>query len=147
MIWFYLLLALAAGAILPVQAGVNAQLARAVGHPLLAALISFAIGTGALSLYTLIARPVWPGAAALQQSPWWVWVGGVLGAFFVTGAIYLIPRLGASLYVALVIAGQTLISAAIDHYGLLGFEVRPMNVWRGAGAVLLLIGVELIRRF
>ena len=45
MVWLYLLVCLVAGALMPLQAGVNAQLARWVGHPVTASLVSFAVGT------------------------------------------------------------------------------------------------------
>ncbi|MDQ3803418.1 MAG: DMT family transporter, partial [Acidobacteriota bacterium] len=53
MFWFYLLVAAAAGAVIPVQAGVNSQLARWVGHPVVAAFVSLATGALALLLYCL----------------------------------------------------------------------------------------------
>ena len=40
-----------------------------------------------------------------------------------------------------------LISLVLDQYGLIGFPVRPINGWRVLGAVLLVAGVALIRRF
>ncbi len=147
MIWIYLLLALFAGTALPVQAGVNSQLARWTGNPALAGLISFAVGTVALFAYTIVQRPALPSTVHLQQAPWWIWVGGLLGAFFIIASIMLVPKLGAAVYVALVIAGQSMIALLLDHFGLFGFEVRPINLWRAFGALLLLAGVGLIRRF
>ena len=51
----FVILALAAGAALPVQAGINARLATFVGGPLRASMISFAVGTLALALLALVA--------------------------------------------------------------------------------------------
>ena len=77
----YLLFAAAAGAVLPVQAGVNAQLARFVGGPVRASFVSFLVGTIALVvLSAAILKPL-PSASKLGSAPWWVWVGGLLGAF------------------------------------------------------------------
>ena len=91
MIWLYLLFALAAGALMPVQAGVNSQLARFVGHPVLAALVSSMVGTMVLLVYSLFLRSSWPTPAALSGTPWWVWTGGLFGAFFVATAAALAP--------------------------------------------------------
>jgi len=41
MSWLLIAFAVVAGAFLPTQAGINAQLARKLGHPLLAASVSF----------------------------------------------------------------------------------------------------------
>jgi len=126
---------------------VNSQLSRWVGHPVLASLVSFLVGTAALLAYTLTLRIPLPAPNSLNQSPWWVWTGGLLGAFFVTASIIVAPRLGAAITVALIIAGQLLVALALDHFGLLGFPERPLNGWRVLGAILLVIGVALIRRF
>lgn len=118
-----------------------------MGHPVLASLVSFLVGTAALLAYTLILRIPLPAPNSLNQSPWWVWTGGLLGAFFVTASVIVAPRLGAAITVALIIAGQLLVALALDHFGLLGFPERPLNGWRVLGAILLVIGVALIRRF
>jgi transporter family-2 protein len=144
MIWA--LLALLAGAMLPIQAGVNAELARIVGHPVRSALVSFAVGTGALLFLAFaLTSPSWPWSRMLQ-APWWVYVGGLLGAVYVVGVIALAPRLGALLAFVLVIAGQLLASLLLDHFGLL-YPRHPVNLPRLLGAVLLLLGVLLIRRY
>jgi bacterial/archaeal transporter family-2 protein len=74
--------AIVIGVILPVQAGVNAQLRTTLGHPLAAALVSFAIGTIGLAVLALGLRLSLPVSASLSRSPWWYWVGGLLGAVY-----------------------------------------------------------------
>lgn len=118
-----------------------------MGHPILASLVSFVVGTAALLAYALILRLPLPAPQSFNQSPWWVWTGGLFGAFFVTASIIVAPRLGAAISLSLIIAGQLLVALALDHFGLLGFPERPLNGWRVLGAVLLVIGVALIRRF
>lgn len=147
MFWIYLLLALFAGAMLPLQAGVNAQLARAVGHPVIAAFVSFAVGTAGLMVCCLLWRYPVPDGVALWRAPWWVWTGGLMGVVFITTATVLAPRLGAVRLLSFAIAGQLIFSVVLDHFGLVGYEVRPVNVWRIGGVMLLLAGVALIRLF
>jgi uncharacterized membrane protein YdcZ (DUF606 family) len=77
MVWLYLLVCLLAGALMPLQAGVNAQLARWVGHPVTASLVS----------------------------------------------------------------------VLLDHFGALGFAARPVTPLRLLGALLLVGGVLLVRKF
>ncbi len=145
--WIFLLMALTAGVVAPVQAGVNAQLRLWVGHPAWAALVNFTVGTLALLAYYLALRLPWPDTAVLGRAPWWSWVGGMLGAFYVLSAVVVAPRLGAAVLIALITAGQMIASLVLDHFGLLGFEPHPINVWRVVGALFLLVGVVLIRRF
>lgn len=147
MVWIYLLVALLAGALMPLQAGVNSQLARWVGHPATAALVSFAVGALALLAYCLALRPAMPQGASLSDSPWWVWAGGLFGAVFVTAAASLAPRLGAATFVSITIAGQMLVSVLLDHFGLVGFAARPAGWLRMLGAALVVLGVLLIRKF
>ena len=147
MVWVYLLVCLVAGALLPLQAGVNAQLARWVGHPVNASLVSFAVGTLALLAYSAATRPELPAAGALAAAPWWAWAGGLFGAVFVTAAAAFAPRLGAATFISITIAGQMFVSILLDHFGLVGFAARPATAPRLVGALLLVAGVLLIRKF
>lgn len=147
MFWLYLLIALLAGTMLPVQAAVNAQLARWTSHTVVAGLMSFIVGTLVMIAATLVIRPAWPSIGHLAQAPWWSWLGGLLGAYFIAAAIVAVPKLGAALFVAVVVAGQTTLAVILDHYGVLGYDVRPISVWRIIGVMLLLCGVWLIRKY
>lgn len=142
-IWSYILFALLAGAMLPIQFGINAQLATWVGGSLRAALVSFVVGAVGLFVAVLFAARGWPDRAG--DAPWWVWTGGLLGAFYVLGSIVTAPKLGAATLVALILAGQAIASLLVDHYGLVGFEEHPVTALRIAGIVLLGGGVALVR--
>jgi bacterial/archaeal transporter family-2 protein len=144
-IWGYLLFALAAGAMLPIQFGINAQLAAWVGSSVRAALISFVVGALALFVVALAVARDWPAAERVSAAPWWVWIGGALGAFYVLGSIVAAPRLGAVTLFAMILAGQALASLAVDHFGWVGFEEHPVNALRLAGVALLAGGVALVR--
>src|SRR3954447_12318442 len=122
MVWLYLLFAVAAGAMLPLQFGVNAQLAHWLGSPVRAAFVSFLVGTVALLVVAAFVRKPLPSLARLADVPWWVWIGGLLGAFYVTGSIVTAPKLGAVTLAAAIIFGQTLASVLVDHFGWVGFE-------------------------
>jgi transporter family-2 protein len=144
-IWGYLLFALAAGAMLPIQFGINAQLATWLGSSVRAALVSFVVGALALALVTLAVARDWPAADRVSGAPWWVWVGGILGAFYVLGSIVAAPRLGAVTLFVMILAGQALASLAVDHFGWVGFEQHPVNPLRLGGVALLAAGVALVR--
>lgn len=146
MLWPYFLVVFLAGALIATQAGINAQLARAAGHPILAATISFLVGTLALVCGAVAVRGAWTGTTVVLQSPWWVWTGGLLGAIFVVTMAWLAPMLGAATLLSVAIAGQMSFALVLDHYGLVGFPQRPMSVGRGLGVALLVVGVVMIRR-
>ncbi len=135
--------ALLAGAMLPVQFGINAQLANWVGGSVRAALVSFVVGAAGLLVAVLVTARGWPDRAG--DAPWWVWIGGLLGAFYVLGSIVTAPKLGAATLVALILAGQAIASLLVDHYGWVGFEEHPITALRVVGIVLLAGGVVLVR--
>ena len=139
-------LAVLAGATMPVQAGINAQLQHHwAGSSILAALVSFAIGTIGLAVVVLATRAPVPSLAG-KFVPWH-WLGGLLGAYFVTVMAYLAPRLGAATLIALVLAGQLGVSLVCDQFGLLGYAQRAATWPRLLGLAMVGCGVFLIRRF
>jgi transporter family-2 protein len=138
--------ALLIGAFLPVQVGVNARLRATVGHPVLAAAISFAVGTLVLVLLAAAGGALRLPAAAAARVPWWGWTGGLLGATYILATILLAPRLGAATLTAAIIAGQLAAALAVDHFGAIGFARQPVTPVRLVGAALLAVGVLLVQR-
>lgn len=147
MLWFLVVLAVLSGALLPVQAVLNARLGAGLGNALLAALVSFALGSLALALFVLLSRAHWPAAARVAAVPPVAWLGGLLGAVYVPTALLLAPRLGTTLLFGAVIVGQLLISLLLDHFGLLNLAVHKASWPRLVGVLLVLGGVWLFRRF
>jgi transporter family-2 protein len=146
-VWAFVLFGIAAGAMLPFQAGINAQLAEYLGSPLRAALVSFAVGLLVLvPVVALFVRGL-PSAERVGAAPWWVWLGGALGAFYVAGSITSAPKLGAVTLIGVILAGQALASLVVDHYGMVGFEEHPATLGRVAGLALIAVGVLLVRLF
>jgi len=143
----FMIMALLLGAILPLQAAINTRLSRIAGGSIAAAFVSFSVGTIALFLYLLITRQIHPQDIPFRQSPWWIWIGGLLGVFFVSGIIVVLPRLGVALSFSLVIAGQMALAILFDHFGWLGMTIREISFGKIAGAIFLIVGVFLIRKF
>lgn len=137
-----LLLALIAGSLMAVQAPTNAMLGKASGSPVVAAFISFLVGSVAIVAATS-GRLFAPG---LRQVPWYAWAGGLYGAFFVGVAAYAAPRIGVGPLLTAAIAGQLAGAIILDHYGLLGMARHPVTVTRIGGVLLVLAGAWLVRR-
>jgi bacterial/archaeal transporter family-2 protein len=146
-VWLYLLFAFAGGVVLPFQAGINAQLAQWVHSPVRAAFVSFFVGTIVLLVAAAFVFKPLPSWARLGDAPWWVWIGGALGAFYVAASIVTAPKLGAATLVALVVAGQGLASLVVDQFGWVGFEPKQISAGRAIGMVLVGAGVALVRFF
>jgi transporter family-2 protein len=138
-------LAIAVGAGLTAQVGMNAALGRAIDSPLWASIVNFVVGLAALAgcAFALSTRPQ---VTAFGQVPAWAWLGGLLGASYVFAVTLLGPRLGAVALVALVLAGQLGAALLLDHYGALGFPRVEVTLSRLLGALLLVAGALLIVR-
>jgi bacterial/archaeal transporter family-2 protein len=143
----WIALALAAGAVLPVQGAINAQLRSDLDAPVATGAFSFLVATAAM-LAVLAVLPRFAGrpqqGAGLARAPWWGWLGGLCGAAYVTSVFVLIPEIGAAATVALTVAGQQLASVLVDRHGLLRLPRRAIPPLRLIGVGLLLAGVVLI---
>lgn len=140
-----LVIALFAGAVVPFQAASNAALGRAFGHPLWATLTSLTVSVLIVLPMLVVMRAPVPNVSGALQGPWWLWVGGVAGVIYVTAALILTPSMGASSFIVCVIAGQVLASLLIDHFGLMGFAAKPVNMARIGGVALILVGMVVVQ--
>jgi transporter family-2 protein len=144
--FIWIILALVSGAFLPLQAALNTKLGKTVGSPLHASLISFLIGSAGLALYILLTRQT-ASLTALKSAPVYVWIGGLLGACYVTAIILLFPKLGPGLTFGLVVAGQMTLAAFLEHFNILVSQPHPISFIRIVGILLIIVGVILVRFF
>ncbi|MFZ0849552.1 MAG: DMT family transporter [Hyphomicrobiaceae bacterium] len=136
-------LSLAAGALLAVQAGANAQLAKATCSPFAATTLQLAVGALLLLVFTVLSGTI-SALSLLPSAQWWHAIGGVASAFYVVAGILLFPRIGAVVSVGLFIAGQVLASAALDVFGLLGLPATGLGLGVSIGAAMVISGASLI---
>jgi transporter family-2 protein len=135
------------GAVIPIQAVLNARLGQQTGGALMGALLSFITGT-----FCLLALNLMVNSAALVHlkpfttTPWYIWLGGLIGAIFVAFITWVNVKQSFALTFALVVAGQIFISLLIDHFGLLGATVSTINLQKIIGAALIIAGVILIKK-
>jgi len=139
-----ILLALLIGAFLTVQLGVNNTLKTGLHAPIWAAFASFFVGACALMLVGLAARTPF---AIKTEIPWWAWTGGLLGAVYVALSVVLVDKLGAAALTGCVVAGQIVASLVVDHFGWFSVPQHPISFGRIAGAVLLGVGVWLVKHY
>lgn len=141
-----MLLMVVAGAGIAFQAAINARLREWVLSPTLAALISFLVGSVALTLIVGAGLAGRGQLAGASRGPWWIWIGGLIGAVYVTAAVIAVPRVGAGVVIGAGILGQLAAGLAIDSFGWLGMARVPVSVSRIAGALLLFGGAWLMQR-
>ncbi len=81
-----------------------------------------------------------------RRVPWYTLAAGLLGLMIIGSLSYAIPRLGVATTITLFIATQLILSALLDHFGLLGAAVRPIDLPRLIGMVILFLGTWLVAR-
>ena len=125
------------------QPSINGRLAQKTGV-LESSCISFTVG--ALALLAVVLLSGRNGLRGIADASWWELTGGLLGAFFVTMTIIVVPRIGTTAAMAAVIASQLVAGLILDHYGFLGFRHIPIDARRVFGVLLLLAGASLVFR-
>ncbi len=144
----YVLLVFIAGACASAQAGINSLLLRLwAENVIIAATISFAVGTFVLLLLVIALRISWPAFGKMAGLPWWLWTGGIMGAFLVASSVAAAPILGAATMIGIMVAGQMITSLVLDHWGLVGYPVHPINIPRVLGVILVVSGVIILKKF
>jgi bacterial/archaeal transporter family-2 protein len=142
---FYGLVGVAAlgGAATALQAQFMGILDKRIGT-LESVFITYFSGGLLIGVIMLIQRGGHLGSGATV--PWYAYTSGILGLVIVGTLAYSAPRLGLVVAFTAFVAAQLLMGAWVDHFGWMGAEVRPLNLARIAGMVLLLAGTWLITR-
>jgi transporter family-2 protein len=126
-----------------VQAAVMGELGERVGIApaiALSVIVAFLCGLTAL----LVWERSFAGVRAAFHEPAWLWIGGLLSVYIVLAITVGPPRIGVAATVGIVIAGNLVMAALIDRYGLFGQEVIPIDRWRLLGLVLVAAGAALL---
>jgi bacterial/archaeal transporter family-2 protein len=98
----------------------------------------------ALSLaILLVARAGTGDLAGALRAPPWMWLGGVMGLTVVFTITFAQPRIGATATIGILIAGQLVMGAIIDRFGLFGVDQIAISWPRALGIGLLGIGAAL----
>jgi bacterial/archaeal transporter family-2 protein len=90
-------------------------------------------------------RGAWPSGSAVAAAPWWSWLGGLLGAFYVAIVIWGVPQLGVVSTVAALVFGQVAAALILDAVGAFGLPVQAITWQRLLAAGMILGGLVLSR--
>jgi len=138
------------GALVAVQASLNNRLRQALeGDALMAALLSFIVGTLTLLVIVLIRGGSLTSLrnlyGTLESVPWWAFAGGLCGAFYVLAIVLGVPQIGVAWCMAAVLIGQQVCAITLDHFGAFGLEPVAISAQRLLGLGCLLFGAWLLR--
>ena len=81
-----------------------------------------------------------------RELSWYNLGSGVFGVILYLTLAQTLPRLGATAAIALIIIGQLTMGIVIDHFGLFGATIRPVDISRIGAMVLLVAGGWLVLR-
>lgn len=138
-----ILFALGTGVCIAFQAPVNSLLSREVG---LLEGAFFVLTTGAVVTGVALLLGFGSGDLGnLRHAPPVVLLGGPLGVFIVIGIVLALTRLGVVAAAAITLISQFILSALIDHFGLLGVERTTVSLWTVVGIFVLVLGAVLVR--
>ncbi|MBF4552509.1 DMT family transporter [Corynebacterium suicordis] len=153
-IWLWRLLGVFIGGFTAVQASINSQLGVLLSSPVRAATVSFAVGVTVLALLVIFGRQPLkvtqpkPGselASKGKKNPPWMWIGGFIGAGFVTTQAILVGEIGTGMTVISALMGMMVGSLLVDRFGLMGAPRVPVTKAKLAGLLVMLVGVAMVR--
>lgn len=140
----YAVIMLLAGIGIPILAALNAALGVRIGSPAAAATVLFLVAFASAALVL-----AFTGTSALPKvatAPKGLLLAGVLIAFYVLSITYIAPHFGIGNAVFFVLLGQLVSAAAIDHFGLFGARVSPLDATRALGIALMATGVFMTQK-
>ncbi len=142
------LIALFGAVIIGICAGIQSPLNAGLGRltdPKLAALLNFIVGGAALLIINLYTGSI-KKMAELSAVPWYLLIGGLLGAMIVLGSIKIFSIVSAGAAMSMIVSFQLAAAVAVDHFGLFGVEKVPVGWMRIIGLVFMMIGIQFIVR-
>ena len=142
---FYIL-SFACGVTMATQSAINTMLRSDIKNPWLSSFISFLVGTVVLGIAVMIVHKPIPALEEFKNLEWYKYLGGILGAFFVTAVIFAVPQIGPAAMFGLIIAGQMTSAAVFEQFGWLGIKESPINVFKIVGIILLIAGAFLVNK-
>jgi len=137
----YLVWALLAGAFIPLIGILNGRVGRALGEPFYASVMLFGVAIILALVVSVIFGKAAPSVQNLQTLRPMDYTAGFIVAFYVISATVLAGKIGVANFIVMAVSGQIMFSLMIDHFGLFGAPVKPINMTQLVGAVLLLIGL------
>lgn len=141
MLFLMVMLSIAGGGLLSIQAAINGQLGRSAGA-LYATFINFFVGTVLSVLLVIFLEP--EHQQTLVDVPKWQLTGSLFGILYILLMIFAVQKIGTAVATVGVILGQLGMSMCVDTLGLFGNEIIPLSPNRIGALFLLTIALYFI---
>lgn len=142
---FYVILTIVAGILVTIQGPINVQLGKTIGNSYWSTLMTFIVGGLFMLIFALVTKQT-TSVGTEQSFKLWQLLGGIFGAIYVVSIIIVMPVLGVGTATVLLLFVQLVTSMVFDHFGWLGTQIRPFDVYRAVGVILMAIGIYLINK-
>ena len=142
---FYVILTIVAGILVSIQGPINVQLGKTIGNSYWSTLITFIVGGLFMLFFALLTRQT-ASVGTEQSFKLWQLLGGIFGAIYVVSVIMVMPVLRVGTATVLLLFSQLVTSMMFDHFGWLGTQIRPFDMYRIIGVILMAIGIYLINK-
>lgn len=142
---FYVVLTIVAGILVTIQGPINVQLGKTIGNSYWSTLMTFIVGGLFMLIFALVTKQT-TSVGTEQSFKLWQLLGGIFGAIYVVSIIIVMPVLGVGTATVLLLFVQLVTSMIFDHFGWLGTQIRPFDIYRAVGVILMAIGIYLINK-
>ena len=142
---FYVILTIVAGILVTIQGPINVQLGKTIGNSYWSTLMTFIVGGLFMLIFALVTKQT-TSVGTEQSFKLWQLLGGIFGAIYVVSIIIVMPVLGVGTATVLLLFVQLVTSMIFDHFGWLGTQIRPFDVYRAVGVILMAIGIYSINK-
>jgi len=133
-----------AGTGIPIMAALNAGLGTRLGNPIPAAFVLFLMALSVTAVLTF--SNSLPSKDQVISIPVHYYLGGLFVAFYVLSMTWIAPKIGLGNAIFIVLLGQLIAAAIIDHFGRLHVAKAPITTARIVGLGLMVTGVYLARK-
>ncbi|MBN2044703.1 MAG: DMT family transporter [Anaerolineales bacterium] len=134
----FMVVGIVSGAVIGMQGPMSTIIAQRMG--VLESVLIVHLGGVVVALVPLLLFQRGGKLGDWRTLPWYVYLAGVLGLVIFAAVTYLIPQIGATTTMMLIIVGQFLIGVVMDHFGWFEMAVRPFSLTKLVGLVVMLIG-------
>ncbi|WP_328403103.1 MULTISPECIES: DMT family transporter [unclassified Nocardia] len=140
------------GALRSIEAGCQNTLKLALKNVWLCGVVSYAVALTGVGIILVVALLVssnrqLPTRADLAAMPKWAPFGGLTGGAAIFAMITVASSVGIGTFNALIIGGQMFLATAMDHFGVMGFPRRRINVQRIAACAMIIAGSYLMAKY
>lgn len=145
--WVWRLMGIGAGMLSAVQFAINGELGSILHSPVRAAFVSFLVGIITLLAIVSLKERTFAGVKNTfnENAPWWIWIGGILGSFYVLINAYLVGKVGTGQTVIFVLLGQVTGSLLVERLGLFGSTKNKIAMVQILGLILMVAGVTIVQ--